>query len=312
MPMPVVEITFGYNRRGEWVYAPLKHGGIFKGTGGGKSNLLDLLMGQLQSLGDVDVWYGTAKPFVPIDPTDRLDRRPLIAHIPPSQVAQRPEDILVWIWHAAQSIRDSYTRMQQEPGWFPRPTVIIFDEVKSYFDQIGKQKAKVGEQLVGVADLVEQQLRYLLVTAREAGGSVIFTSQDGYCGSINLTRGELGNLGFRAVHPGLDRNSLANVLPEGVPMMTNAGKWDWLCATADGVELVTVPRISTAMMEAWGLIADAEPEPVPTVDDAKLLRWVLAESRAGREITVEGAAERFGLSEDVMRAALVRNELLEA
>ena len=95
-------------------------------------------------------------------------------------------------------------------------------------------------------------------------------------------------------------------------MMTTAGKWDWLCATADGVELVTVPRISTAMMEAWGLIADAEPEPVPTVDDAKLLRWVLAESRAGREITVEGAAERFGLSEDVMRAALVRNELLEA
>lgn len=307
---------------GQWHYVPMKHGLIANVAGGGKSNLLDLISGQLQGLGDaVDVWYGTAKPFVMITPEDRLDRRPLIAYLPEAQVARSHEEILTWMWRAWKRVEENYRAMQANPGWFPRPMAIIFDEAKAYFEMVDGEKVDLGNgKTKDMAKFVSGLLKQLIILARECGGSVVFTSQDGYCGSLRLTRGEIGNLGFRMVHPRLDANSMGNVLPEGAPSTFAAGPWQWWCASQDRVELVDIPRVSAAMFRAWGLLADAPPpaagvdssDPAaPALDDATLLRWVITRSRAGEAVTVERAAAEFGVTVEAMRAQMVVNGLLE-
>lgn len=312
--IPTVAITVGRAPSGAWHYAPLKHGLIAKGTGGGKTNLLDLILGQLQALQGVEVWFGTAKPFVTVDPSDRLDRRPLIAHLPEERVATDADAIMGWLWRATAAMNQRYKDMQANPGWFPQPFVVIFDEVKAYFEMIDGQKVQQGGKQIDQARVMGSCLKQLLILARECGGSLVFTSQDGYCGSLKLSRGELGNLGFRAIHPSLDPNSIANLLPEGLPPMIRAGKWDWLIATEAGVDVVAVPRVSQAMFKAWGLLAaesEAESEESPAVDDTALLRWAVARHQAGEMLTLTGAAAHFGVELAVMRDALVRNGMLE-
>ena len=261
-----ISVYLGDDRAGDPVYAPIKHGIIANSTGGGKTNTLDLIIGQLLALG-VDVWAATPK-YVPIAPEDKLPRHYIYDALPPQQRALRPDDIHGWIVRAAAMVESRYTRMQHEPGWFPSPTVVILDELKAYLRLIGRKR---DTKNLSIAEGVNDAIQTILTLGRECSVFLVFTSQDGYCGSIEMTKGEIGNLGFRLVHPSLDENSQRNLLPPNVPSSAMLGPYDWYCAVGNAVQIVSIPRVSSAMLAGWGLMErPAAPTPhtapAPAVD----------------------------------------------
>jgi hypothetical protein len=329
---PTVEVTIGRGRNGQWFHMPLKHGIVANSSGSGKTNIFDLLLGQVQGLGGVEIWYGTAKPFVPIDPEDGLDRRPLVARIPEDRLALNPEDILPWLYRVYTRMHTNYRDMQANPGWFPQPSVICLDEYKAYLLMYSSEKMQVeGGKPVSVADYFKQIVKQVIVLARESGSSFVFTSQDGYCESVGLSRGELRNLGMRVCHPQMDANSLDNVLPGwSRSPLERYDKYDWVAASPMATEVVAVPRVSPEMFRYWGLLGADTPGPVPvpasviipaevrhwTIDDAELRRWVKATVAAGERPTLDAAIMRFWGEKtaenlSAMRAAFERLKLIK-
>jgi hypothetical protein len=245
-----IYIYIGRNpHSGQAVYAPVKHGVAANSTGGGKTNALDLVTGQLVAA-DIEVWAATPK-YVPIDPNDGLPRHLIYDRIAKERKALKPNLIPSWIARAAQVVEQRYDRMQSEPGWFPAPMVVILDELKALLRIMGKRR---DDRNMVISDQINNDIQTILTLGRECNVFFIFTSQDGYCGSIEMTRGEIGNLGFRLVHPSLDENSQKNLLPPNVPSASMLGPYDWYCAIGNTVHVVSIPRVSREMLAAWGFI----------------------------------------------------------
>lgn len=248
----VIYITVGLNPQGQPVYMPVKHGIVAVSTGGGKTNTLDLIVGQLRAMG-VNVWYGSPK-YVPVDHESDppLDRSPIYEGIPSRQFAVNKDEIAPWISRAADEVVSRYGKMQKDKTYKPEPMVIVLDELKAYLKLIARTKDADGK--TPLTDTVNSKIQTVLTLGRECKVFLIFSSQDGYCGSIEMTRGEIGNLGFRLVHPSLDSNSKNNLLPEGARLPMIPGEYQWFCAVGQKVEAVTVVRVSVKMMVVWGLV----------------------------------------------------------
>jgi hypothetical protein len=259
-------VCFGHDAHGRRVYAPLRHGIIANSTGGGKTNLLDIIVGQLVAAG-VEVWAGSPK-YIPIDPSDGFLRHVIYDAIPPAQRAMSKDALLPWLLAAAAAVEDRYARMQAEPGWFPTTMVVVLDELKAYLRMLGKRKDQRGSL---IADQVNDAIQVLLTLGRECNVTLMFTSQDGYCGAIEMTRGEIGNLGFRLVHPSLDDNSKKNLLPQSATVGGALGTYDWYCAVGNDVRVVSIPRASQQMLMDWGLTSATVQEPRPTATPLRTL-----------------------------------------
>lgn len=250
-----IDICFGFDPQGAPVYAPVFHGAIVKSTGGGKTNLVDLIVGQLITAG-VDVWVATPK-YVPIDRTDGLERHRIYDAIPTNQKAIRFTQMDDWLTRAAREVEERYTRMQEYPGWFPAPMVVVLEELKAYNAMLkGKRQRDEGLS----QDEATAHINTILTLGRECGVFLVFTSQDGYCGSVALTRGDMANLGFRLVHPSVDDNSKKNLaLPDKLPSIAGMGPHAWYCVTGQDVRVVCVPRVSSQMLTDWGLLQQHTP-----------------------------------------------------
>lgn len=235
------------------VYVPVFHGVVSVATGGGKTNTLDLITGQLVALG-IETWVATPK-YVPVDRNDGLPRHLIYDRIPKERKALKPAAIPSWIARAAAIVQQRYDRMQDEIGWFPAPMVVILDELKALLRIMGKQRDNNRRDgNLSYSEQINNDIQTILTLGRECGVYFIFTSQDGYCGSIEMTKGEIGNLGFRLVHPSLDDNSQKNLLPPNVPNVHITSPYDWYCAIKNAVQVVTIPRVSREMLAAWGFI----------------------------------------------------------
>lgn len=262
-----IYIYIGRNpHSGQAVYAPVKHGVVANSTGGGKTNALDLITGQLVAAG-IEVWAATPK-YVPIDPNDGLPRHLIYDRIAKERKALKPNLIPSWIARAAQVVEQRYDRMQSEPGWFPAPMVVVLDELKALLRIMGKRR---DDRNMVISDQINNDIQTILTLGRECNVFFIFTSQDGYCGSIEMTRGEIGNLGFRLVHPSLDENSQKNLLPPNVPSASMLGPYDWYCAIGNTVHVASIPRVSREMLTAWGFID--EPKQAATVQQQQADPW---------------------------------------
>lgn len=263
-----VYIYVGRNpHSGQAVYAPVKHGVVANSTGGGKTNALDLITGQLVAAG-IEVWAATPK-YVPIDPNDGLSRHLIYDRIAKERKALKPNLIPSWIARAAQVVEQRYDRMQSEPGWFPAPMVVILDELKALLRIMGKRR---DDRNMVISDQINNDIQTILTLGRECNVFFIFTSQDGYCGSIEMTRGEIGNLGFRLVHPSLDENSQKNLLPPNVPSASMLGTYDWYCAIGNTIHVVSIPRVSREMLAAWGFI-DEPKQATPVQQPEQVDPW---------------------------------------
>lgn len=240
---------------GEWIYAPLAHGAVINPTGGGKTNLFALMMAQVRYLmaqGEpIEMFYATCK-YVPIDPIDKLDQRPLIDGLDRKAVAIDMNDILSWLARVSAYAMARYNRMRSEPGWFPEKKAVVFlDELKGFFELLGDEKA--GNTTY--KKMASRYLKILLIMAREANMHVIFASQDCYCGSVTLTRAEMKNLGLVLIHPSSDDRSLENALGKEALTLPKGGLHDWylFSKARSGIALVSVPRVTQGLLQTYGL-----------------------------------------------------------
>lgn len=239
----------------EWVYAPLKHGAVINPTGGGKTNLFGLMMAQVRYLmaqGEpLEMFYATCK-YVPIDPIDGLDQRPLIDGLDPKNIAIEMDRILNWLARVSAYAMARYNRMRSQPGWFPEKTAVVFlDELKGFFELLGDEK--IGN--TSYKKMASRYLKILLIMAREANMHVIFASQDCYCGSVTLTRAEMKNLGLVLIHPSSDDRSLENALGKEALTLPKGGLHDWylFSKARSSIALVSVPRVTQGLLQTYGL-----------------------------------------------------------
>lgn len=103
----------------------LCHVALIGATGGGKSNLLRLLLPQLQALGARIV---LADPhFAPVDPESGEDWRPIAQrlHLPPAVLPATIAELLAWLTEELAR-RLALRRQGQHPG---RPLFLAFDEL---------------------------------------------------------------------------------------------------------------------------------------------------------------------------------------
>jgi len=274
-----ITIEIGKLRNKQPLRVPIKHGIVSVATGGGKTNMLDYITIQLVELdrrGEIELWVASPK-YVAVT-KDRIERYRMFASIPQHRKEFRGEMIVDWIERAAETMQHNYDRANEPPYiWPDKPMILIFDEIKALLEiSDAETEARI-----------MKALKTILLKGREIECFIIFASQDGYCGSLKLTVGEIQNLGFRAIHPALDANSLKNLLPPGyrMPAISSFAPHEWLIATGNRVSIAKVPRVDNAMLRAYGLYHEENETSAMIQDNEASLKQMRRTSQMSHDTT---------------------------
>lgn len=231
---------------------PIGHTLIARRTGGGKSNLLALIVPWLLEQG-VEVWYANAK-YMPRSRDAktgkvRLDISPMVDRC--TRVAVNATDAskgaLDLLTDAAVLVNSRIDESQGEANEhdFP-PVVVVFDELKAAVSDWRKLERRGIED---ARDMAAEAIETILTKGREPRVFFVTTGQDAQVQSLKLSQGTMTNFMVRIAHPSLDNASMVNVLPKGIsrdrlPWVSSPYQW---YVTSEGhagydiIEVVDVP-----------------------------------------------------------------------
>lgn len=229
----------------------LGHMFLVRKTGGGKSNIVAIIIGQALEQG-LDVWF-SAVSYKPVD-EDFLNIGPLIDRciriaIEPSGVEQ-----LQLLRDAVKMINERTIEAQKNETAYFKSVLIVAEEVKALQSKLNLlQKTKVPGFETSV-DEAGALMEIILATGRAYNVNLLLVAQDGQSQTVKMSQGTLNNCEIRIAHPSLDRASLANLLPKGfdrkhtpLPVPTSPYQWFVVFENEMGVEqlvMVDVPKIT--------------------------------------------------------------------
>lgn len=238
------------------IYVPLGHALIARRTGGGKSNILALLVLGLLEQG-VEVWYANAK-YMPKSYNKKtgkleLDIAPMVERchrtaVNAMDLSKGCLDLLL----DAQKLVHKRIETSQGPnapdGDFP-PVVIIFDELKAAQGDWRKLERAGFE---GAKAMAGEAIDTLLTKGRQPQVFFITTGQDAQVQSLGASQGTMTNFMNRVAHPSLDNASLVNLMPKGIrrdelPPISSSFQW---YVTSEGdmgsdrIDIVDVPLVT--------------------------------------------------------------------
>lgn len=252
------EILIGYDVGDEHqdVYAALGHTLVARRSGGGKSNILALLVSGLLDQG-VEVWYANAK-YMPISYNKQtgkkeLDIGPMVnrchrAEVQAKDLSRGRLNMLL----DAQTLVHDRIELSQGPnapeGDFP-PVAIVFDELKAaQSDWRRLERAGVESARTMAGEAIET----VLTKGRQAQVFFITTGQDAQVQSLGVSQGTMVNFMLRIAHPSLDNASLVNLMPKGIrrdELPKTTSPFQWYVTTegemgSDIVNVVDVPLVT--------------------------------------------------------------------
>ena len=241
----------------------LDHIIVVKKSRGGKSNIIAIIMGQAHQQG-VKVWYGDVS-FKPVS-EDGLNVNPLIQRC--ERVELDPTGLGQFLMlQDALALIDRRTEQAQreETAYFP-PLLLVFEEGKAWQDKLAELEASGVEQFKKITMRCGRMLSSVISTGAGVNVNLMILSQDAQNGTLNMTKGSVGNFGVRIYHPGLDGYSLNNLLPKGVksadlPQPTDAQQnspvsrpW-WITydlpSGQEGWAMLDVPRMQPADVQRY-------------------------------------------------------------
>ncbi len=237
-------------------YVNIGHTLIARKTGGGKSNIVSMVVSQLLEQG-VEVWYANAK-YMPrsYDKKTRkliLDIDPMVRRCHRTAVSAKDLshaclDLLLDAQRLVQDRIEQSQGPQALDGPFP-PVVVVFDELKSAVSDWRRlERAGVED----AREIATEAIETILTKGREPNVFFVTTGQDAQVQSLKLSQGTMVNFQLKIAHPSLDNASLVNLLPKGVnrdrlPAVSSPYQW---YVTSEGdmgsdiIEVVDVPLVT--------------------------------------------------------------------
>lgn len=191
----------------------LNHIMLIKKSRGGKSNIIAIIMGQAHQQG-IEVWYGDVS-FKPVS-EDGLNVNPLI-----KRCARVELDPTGWAqFEMLQDVVDLISKrtkqaQEEEIAYFP-PVLVVFEEGKAWQDKLAGLEDTGKEEWRKLTTRCGHMLSEVSSTGAGVNVNLMILSQDAQNGTLNMTKGSVGNFGVKIFHPGLDTYSLKNLLPKGV------------------------------------------------------------------------------------------------
>ena len=250
---------------------------LVRRTGGGKSNIVAIQLGQAIEQG-VETWF-SAVSYKPVD-EDGVDISPLIDRC--VRVAINPSGVeqLQVLRDAVELINQRTIAAQEQRISFFQPILLVAEELKALQSKLNLlQKTKVA----GYENAVDESgalMEIILSTGRAYNVNILLVAQDGQSQTVKMSQGTLNNCEVRIAHPSLDRASLANLLPRNydlkhnpLPVPTTPYQWFVVFENELGVEelvMVDVPRITNESIARYvaGKPAIVRQKPVQPATEA--------------------------------------------
>lgn len=236
---------------GKPLYYPMGMMFLVRRTGGGKSNIVAIKIGQAIEQG-VDVWF-SAVSYKPVD-EDGVDISPLIDRC--VRVAVNPTGVeqLQLLRDAVELINERTIAAQEQRVSFFPPILLVAEELKALQSKLNLLQKLKSPGFENAVDESGALMEIILSTGRAYNVNILLVAQDGQSQTVKMSQGTLNNCEVRIAHPSLDRASLANLLPRNydmkanpLPVPTTPYQWFVVSENEFGSEelvMVDVPRIT--------------------------------------------------------------------